>query len=287
MAHRASAAAAAAVRARWAPCRASGATPDDAAPSRARSPSPSPHARASVPRESADARAPEDDAPSTSASAPPPPPRAAAGAAAGAAVARRRARARARARVPGPRRPRWCRDARPRRARVNAAIASSRSLAELRRVVEANDLASGFNDVNIATAYSRIGRHVGEDERGSLDAQPWYLALEARCERRLPHLSPWALSSVAWALAKARRDPGEAFWSTLERELLCHVPELEPQGVANVCWAFAAAERRAPPNLRGAPKPPRRRSRRRRRERTRTRPMPTPPPLLSSRTNSR
>ena len=59
MAHRASAAAAAAVRARWAPCRASGATPDDAARApvaRVRRRRRLTREGASVPRESADAR---------------------------------------------------------------------------------------------------------------------------------------------------------------------------------------------------------------------------------------
>ena len=136
--------------------------------------------------------------------------------------------------------------------RVNSAISSTRSLAELRDVVEANDDARRFNVVNVATAFSRLGRHLSDDQRGTLDGQAWYLALETRTLALLPELSGWAASSVTWSLARAERDPGAAFWEALERTLIARASELEPQGVANVLWAFAVMGRRAPPALRNA-----------------------------------
>jgi len=125
-------------------------------------------------------------------------------------------------------------------------------LAELRDVVEANDDARRFNVVNVATAFSRLGRHLSDDQRGTLDGQAWYLALETRTLALLPELSGWAASSVTWSLARAERDPGAAFWEALERTLIARASELEPQGVANVLWAFAVMGRRAPPALRNA-----------------------------------
>ena len=124
-------------------------------------------------------------------------------------------------------------------------------MAELRDVVEANDDARRFNVVNVATAFSRLGRHLSDDQRGTLDGQAWYLALETRTLALLPELSGWAASSVTWSLARAERDPGSAFWEALERTLIARASELEPQGVANV-WAFAVMGRRAPPALRNA-----------------------------------
>ena len=125
-------------------------------------------------------------------------------------------------------------------------------MAELRDVVEANDDARRFNVVNVATAFSRLGRHLSDDQRGTLDGQAWYLALETRTLALLPELSGWAASSVTWSLARAERDPGAAFWEALERTLIARASELEPQGVANVLWAFAVMGRRAPPALRNA-----------------------------------
>ena len=125
-------------------------------------------------------------------------------------------------------------------------------MAELRDVVEANDDARRFNVVNVATAFSRLGRHLSDDQRGTLDGQAWYLALETRTLALLPELSGWAASSVTWSLARAERDPGSAFWEALERTLIARASELEPQGVANVLWAFAVMGRRAPPALRNA-----------------------------------
>jgi hypothetical protein len=122
-------------------------------------------------------------------------------------------------------------------------------LAELAEVVAFYD-ARRFNEVNVATAYSRLGRHLRDDQRGTLDDQAWYLALETRTLALLPDLSGWAASSVTWSLARAARDPGAAFWEALERTLIARASELEPQGVANVLWAFAVMGRRAPPALR-------------------------------------
>ena len=122
-------------------------------------------------------------------------------------------------------------------------------MAELRDVVETNYDARRFNVVNVATAFSRLGRHVSDDARGTLGREEWYLALETRTLALLPELSGWAASSVTWALARAERDPGAAFWEALERTLIARASELEPQGVANVLWAFAVMGRRAPPAL--------------------------------------
>ena len=115
--------------------------------------------------------------------------------------------------------------------------------------METNYDARRFNVVNVATAFSRLGRHVSDDARGTLGREEWYLALETRTLALLPELSGWAASSVTWALARAERDPGAAFWEALERTLIARASELEPQGVANVLWAFAVMGRRAPPAL--------------------------------------
>jgi hypothetical protein len=47
-------------------------------------------------------------------------------------------------------------------------------LPELRSVVISNDNAKRFNVVNVATAYSRLGRHVLDDEIGTLNREGWY-----------------------------------------------------------------------------------------------------------------
>ena len=133
---------------------------------------------------------------------------------------------------------------------VNAALANTRSLRELADVVTRHDNAKLFNVINVATAYSRLGRHVRDDERGSLNTQGWYLSLELRMIDLLPDLKPWSASSVTWSLARLERDPGGKFWTSLETLLTQHASELEPQGVANVLWAFAVLERRMPPGLR-------------------------------------
>jgi hypothetical protein len=136
--------------------------------------------------------------------------------------------------------------------RVNGELSAARTVAELQQVVEANDAAAAFNDVNIATAYSRLGRHVRDSERGTLDTAQWYLAMERRAAEILPTLQPWAVSSLTWALGRTARDPGPEFWSTLETAILSLVGELEPQGVANILWAYASLERPLPPQLRAA-----------------------------------
>ena len=136
--------------------------------------------------------------------------------------------------------------------RVNIDISAVRTLAELRCVVEANGAASNFSGVNVATAYSRLGRHVADHERGTLDTAAWYLAVERRAAEILPELSAWALSSLTWALGRTSRDPGAEFWAALEDAILSLVGQLEPQGVSNILWAYASLERPLPPPLRTA-----------------------------------
>jgi hypothetical protein len=135
---------------------------------------------------------------------------------------------------------------------VNDALSRARTIDDLRVVVEANDLAASFNVVNVATAYSRLGRHVEGAERGTLDDARWYLALETRAFALLPELGGWAASSLTWALGRTGRDPGAKFWEALERVLLRKASELEPQGVANILWAFAVLERKHPVALSSA-----------------------------------
>ena len=65
--------------------------------------------------------------------------------------------------------------------------------------------------VNVATAFSRLGRHLSDDQRGTLDGQAWYLALETRTLALLPELSGWAASSVTWWLARAEPIRGRRF----------------------------------------------------------------------------
>ena len=134
--------------------------------------------------------------------------------------------------------------------RVNSEISSARSLPELRSVVISNDNAKRFNVVNVATAYSRLGRHVLDHEIGTLNREGWYLDLEMRTKQLIPELSGWAASSVTWSLARLDRDPGLVFWESLETLLTKKADELEPQGVANVLWAFAVLRRKTPPALR-------------------------------------
>ena len=101
-------------------------------------------------------------------------------------------------------------------------------------MVQKNGNAEAFNAVNVATAYSRLGRHVRDWERGTLDGAEWYLALERRARALTPEMSAWAASSVTWALGRTGRNPGAAFWVDLEAKLCTVADELEPQGVANV-----------------------------------------------------
>jgi len=108
--------------------------------------------------------------------------------------------------------------------------------------------------INVATAYSRVGRHVREQERGTLGTAQWYLALERRALELFPELSksPWAVSSLTWALGRTERDPGAPFWALLEAAIVRRSDALEPQGVANILWAFATLERPMPAPLRSA-----------------------------------
>lgn len=135
---------------------------------------------------------------------------------------------------------------------VNQDLAKASKIDDVRFVVQKNGNAEAFNAVNVATAYSRLGRHVRDWERGTLDGAEWYLALERRARALTPEMSAWAASSVTWALGRTGRNPGAAFWVDLEAKLCTVADELEPQGVANVLWGLAALEHRASPRLRDA-----------------------------------
>ena len=135
---------------------------------------------------------------------------------------------------------------------VNQDLSKATKIDDIKLVVEKNGNAEAFNAINVATAYSRLGRSVREWERGTLDGVEWYLGLERKAQSLLPEMSSWAVSSLTWALGRTGRDPDASFWTSLELKLLDVADELEPQGVANVLWGFAALEHRASPRLRDA-----------------------------------
>ena len=104
-------------------------------------------------------------------------------------------------------------------------------------------------------------------------------ALRLATLNQLPHMNPWSLANVCYALAQLRvgadRPAWDGIWELAAQVLAEKADELAPQGISNVAWAFVSQEctRRRPSS--GSPprrcagwrSPPRATTSRRRRSR--------------------
>jgi len=103
-----------------------------------------------------------------------------------------------------------------------------------------------FNDVNLATCWSRLGRVRGP-ERSWLrsDDGTRLLALREQTTDQVRTLGARPLSNTAHAIAKLdfRGMAWRILWKNLEGAALVRRSEFEPQALANTAWAFATAGR--------------------------------------------
>ena len=103
-----------------------------------------------------------------------------------------------------------------------------------------------FNDVNLATCWSRLGRVRGP-ERSWLrsDDGTRLLALREQTTDQVRTLGARQLSNTAHAIAKLdlRGTAWGILWKDLEGAALARRSEFEPQNLANLAWAFATAGR--------------------------------------------
>jgi len=103
-----------------------------------------------------------------------------------------------------------------------------------------------FNEINLATCWSRLGKVSGLDRtwlRSDNGAQ--LAALREQTTDRVLMLGARELSNVAHAIAKLNLHG--AAWGSLCKEIegaaLARRRELNPQNLANTAWAFATAGR--------------------------------------------
>ena len=104
-----------------------------------------------------------------------------------------------------------------------------------------------FNDVNLATCWSKLGRVRGP-ERSWLrsDDGTRLLALREQTTGQVRTLGARELSNIAHAIAKLDLRGaawGRSLWKDLEGAALARRSEFEPQALANLAWAFATAGR--------------------------------------------
>ena len=75
-------------------------------------------------------------------------------------------------------------------------------------------------------------------------------ALRLATLNQLPHMNPWSLANVCYALAQLRvgadRPAWDGIWELAAQVLAEKADELAPQGISNVAWAFVSQELHAP-----------------------------------------
>ena len=133
------------------------------------------------------------------------------------------------------------------RAKLNALISGEARARELLDLHTQHG--SSFNNVNISTIWSRLGR-VTPAELGWLrsDDGARLLALREQTSRQVLSLEPRGRVTVAHALAKlAFPSPAwDCLWKRLEGAVLACTSKFNTQDMANSVWAFAAAGHAAP-----------------------------------------
>ena len=106
-----------------------------------------------------------------------------------------------------------------------------------------------FNEVNLATCWSRLGRVKGQDRTWlQRDDGVELQALREHTESRVHTFGAQALSTTAHAMAKLdlRGAVWQTLWKKLEAAALERRSEFVPQNLANTAWAFATARHSAP-----------------------------------------
>jgi len=103
-----------------------------------------------------------------------------------------------------------------------------------------------FNEINLATCWSRLGEVSGSDRtwlRSDTGAQ--LAALREQTTDRVLMLGARELSHVAHAIAKLnlRGTAWGSLWKGVEGAALARRREFKPQELANTAWAFATAGR--------------------------------------------
>ncbi|KAJ1616989.1 hypothetical protein T492DRAFT_1103190 [Pavlovales sp. CCMP2436] len=108
---------------------------------------------------------------------------------------------------------------------------------------------SSFNEVNVATAWNRLGRSRATDrERADFFRQEEHTLLQLlqHTERAIPSLGARGLANACYGMAKLRFEPASATMCLLGAEAVPRIGEFEPQGLANTAWAFATMGTPAP-----------------------------------------
>jgi len=132
----------------------------------------------------------------------------------------------------------------PNPRQINALIKDATRARELLGLYEQRG--QSFNDVNLATCWSRLGRMRGTDRSWLRSDDGTALrALREQTTDQVRTLGARELSNAAHAIAKLdfRGAAWGGLWKEIEGAALARRSELNPQDLANTAWAFATAGR--------------------------------------------
>jgi len=132
----------------------------------------------------------------------------------------------------------------PNPRQINALIKDATLARELLGLHEQHG--QSFNDVNLATCWSRLGRMRGADRSWLRSDDGTALrALREQTTDQVRTLGARELSNAAHAIAKLdfRGAAWGGLWKEIEGAALARRSELNPQALANTAWAFATAGR--------------------------------------------
>jgi len=135
----------------------------------------------------------------------------------------------------------------PNPRQINALIKDATRARELLGLHEQHG--QSFNDVNLATCWSRLGRMRGADRSWlRSDDGVLLLALREQTTDQVRTLGARALANTAHAIAKLdlRGTAWGSLWKDLERATLACRSELNAFDLSNTAWAFATAGHPAP-----------------------------------------
>ncbi|KAJ1618394.1 hypothetical protein T492DRAFT_636534 [Pavlovales sp. CCMP2436] len=123
---------------------------------------------------------------------------------------------------------------------LTSLLASADSLTAILDVYKRHG--SSFNEINVATAWNRLGkvRATGREGAGFFSGEESaLLQLLQHTEKVIPRLDARNIAGACYGMARLRFEPARATMRLLGAEATTRLGEFKPQNLANTAWAFA------------------------------------------------